>query len=265
MIRIHRNGLTAANPLQAATQPRDLPVVQKTDQMETWIKSLMEYGQPGALTLVAVFVLGMTAVVTCACNYALFAVVAGYSGSLSGEKRTKKALPGVLAFLAGAVISMAIMGTLFGYASSMMAATSGTWWKIVSGIICIVFGLWSMDFLPFKMPVPKIGKGEPKPGIIPAIIFGLTVGGISTAFNSCCNPVFPVILAASFIKGSALWGFLMLTSFALGYALPLSLGFAGIRWGLGKLSKPVGKIAKIVPYAGGIMLVVMGFYFLLTL
>jgi cytochrome c biogenesis protein CcdA len=233
--------------------------------MGGWIKSMMESGQPGVLTLLAVFFLGMTAVVTCACNYALFAVVAGYSGSLSSEERNKKALPGGIAFLAGAVISLALMGTLFGYAGGMMSSVSGSWWKIVTGIICIVFGLWSLDFLPFKIPALKFGKGASKPGILPAIIFGLTVGGISTAFNSCCNPVFPVILAASFINGSTLWGLLMLTIFALGYALPLALGFTGIRWGLGKLAGPVGKLAKIIPYIGGGILLIMGFYFLLTI
>jgi cytochrome c biogenesis protein CcdA len=230
--------------------------------MEAWIKSLMESGQPGVLMLIAVFLLGMTAVATCACNYALFAVVAGYSGSLSGEERNRKALPGGLAFLAGAVISMAVMGALFGYAGRMMSAASGTWWKIVTGIICVVFGLWSMDLLPFRMPAIKIGKGEHKPGILPAILFGLTVGGISTAFNSCCNPVFPVILAASFIKGSTLWGLTMLTAFALGYAFPLALGFTGIRWGLGSVT---GKFAKLIPYLGGGLMIIMGFYFLLTI
>jgi cytochrome c biogenesis protein CcdA len=233
--------------------------------METWIKSLMDSGQPGILTLIAVFFLGMIAVVTCACNYALFAVVAGYSGSFSGEDKNKAALPGGLAFLTGAVISMALMGALFGYAGRLMGETPGNWWKIVTGIICIVFGLWAMDFLPFRIPSIRIGKKNPKPGILPAIIFGLTVGGISTAFNSCCNPVFPVILAASFIKGSSFWGLLMLTVFALGYALPLALGFTGIRWGLGKLAGPAGKFSKIIPYVGGTILVVMGFYFLLTI
>ena len=233
--------------------------------METWIKHLMDSSQSGIITLIAVFFLGMTAVISCACNYALFAVVAGYSGSLSGKDKSKTAISGGISFLAGAVISMALMGALFGYAGRLMGASSGNWWKISTGLICIFFGLWAMDFLPFKIPALKVGKGQPKPGILPAIIFGLTVGGISTAFNSCCNPVFPVILAASFIKGSTILGLLMLTVFALGYAFPLALGFTGIRWGLGKLARPAGKLSKIIPYTGGSLLVLMGFYFLLTI
>lgn len=233
--------------------------------MDAWIRSLLDSGQSGILTLIAVFFLGMSAVVTCACNYALFAVVAGYSGSFSHNEKSKSAISGGIAFLAGAVISMALMGALFGYAGRLMGESSGNWWKISTGLICIFFGLWAIDFLPFRMPAIKAGKGKPKPGTLPAIIFGLTVGGISTAFNSCCNPVFPVILAASFIKGSTVWGLLLLTVFALGYAFPLALGFTGIRWGLGKLSGPAGKLSKIIPYVGGAILVLMGFYFLLTI
>jgi cytochrome c biogenesis protein CcdA len=233
--------------------------------MEAWIKSFLESGQSGFLVLVAVFFLGMSAVLTCACNYAIFAMVAGYSGTLSAEEKSKSALPGGIAFLAGAVISMALMGALFGYAGHLLSASSGNWWKIATGLICVFFGLWSMDFLPFKIPSIGVGKRKPKPGILPAIIFGLTVGGISTAFNSCCNPVFPVILAASFIKGSTIWGLMMLTLFALGYAFPLALGFTGIRWGLGKLAAPAGKLSRIIPFTGGIVLVVTGLYFLLTI
>lgn len=239
--------------------------VQRIETMIDWIKSLMDSGQPGVLALMAVFFLGISAVFTCACNYSLFAVVAGYSGSLSGEEKNKAALPGGIAFLAGAVISMALMGALFGYAGRLMGSASSTWWKIVTGVLCIVFGLWSMDFLPFKIPLLKIGKGNPKQGILPAVIFGLTVGGISTAFNSCCNPVFPVILAASFIKGSTVWGLLMLTVFALGYGLPLALGFTGIRWGLGRLSGATSRVSKAIPVVAGAILVIMGFYFLFTI
>jgi len=77
--------------------------------------------------------------------------------------------------------------------------------------------------------------------------------------------VFPVILAASFIKGSTVWGLLMLTVFASGYALPLALGFTGISWGLGKLAGPAGKLSKMIPAVGGALLILMGFYFLLTI
>ena len=104
-----------------------------------------------------------------------------------------------------------------------------------------------------------------KPGIFSAILFGLAIGGLSTAFNSCCNPIFPIILAASFVKGSMLWGLLMLTVFALGYALPLALGMVGLKLGLEKMSAGISKVGRAVQYTGGILLIIMGFYLLITI
>lgn len=233
--------------------------------MEEWIRTLLNSDQAGIITLIGAFFLGMLGLVTCACNYALFAVVAGYSASISKGEKPKSAIPSGIAFLVGTVISMAIIGIIVGFAGRMIGSSPSIWWKVISGILCIFFGLWSMDFLPFRIPAIKIGPGKIKPGILSALIFGLTVGGISIGLNSCCNPVFPIVLAATFIKGSTIWGLLLLVCFALGYSLPLTLGFTGINWGLGKLSGFVGKLSQIIPYVAGGILVLMGFYFLLTI
>lgn len=233
--------------------------------MESWIHSVINSGHSSISVLIAVFFLGMIGVVTCGCNYALFAVVAGYSGTLDSNGKTKNAIGSGLAFLMGSMLSMAVIGGIFGYAGGMVSASFGNYWKIAAGLICIFFGLFSLDILPFKLPAFKINAEKRKTGLLSAIIFGLTIGGVATAFNSCCNPIFPVILATSFVKGSMTWGLLTLSVFALGYALPLAAGMVGIRLGVGKLSSTVSRISKVVQYVAGILLVLMGFYFLLTI
>jgi cytochrome c-type biogenesis protein len=233
--------------------------------METWVHQVLNSGQAGITVLIALFFLGMIGVLTCGCNYAIFAVVAGYSGSQESGSKLKTVLGSGIAFLVGAIIAMAVIGALFGYAGDWIGTRFGNYWKIAAGIICIFFGLWSMDFLPFRLPSFSVKSENRKEGILPAIIFGLTVGGISTAFNTCCNPLFPIVLAASFVKGSALWGLTMLSVFALGYALPLAVAIVGVRLGVGKLSKTISGIGKTIQYAGGILLIAMGFYFLITL
>jgi cytochrome c-type biogenesis protein len=233
--------------------------------METWIHNVLNSGQGGISVLVALFFLGMIGVVTCGCNYAIFAVVAGYSGSQSSGAKTKTLVLTGIAFLLGAVLAMAAIGALFGYAGDLISNSFGNYWKIAAGLLCIFFGLYSMDFLPFSLPALKINKENQQPGVIPAILFGLIVGGLATAFNTCCNPLFPIILAASFVKGSAVWGLMMLSSFAFGYAFPLALGLVGVRLGVGKLSAAISAAGTAIKYAGGILLVLMGFYFLLTL
>jgi cytochrome c biogenesis protein CcdA len=232
--------------------------------MESWIQQVLGSGQAGIAVLPAVFLLGMIGVVTCGCNYAIFAMIAGYSGSLKTSGRTRSAIWSGITFLIGAVVSMAAIGALFGYAGGLVGDSFGTLWKIAAGLICVFFGLNSMNLLPFRVPSFSIKHEGLNTGILSAILFGLAVGGLSTAFNTCCNPIFPIILAASFVKGSTFWGLLMLSVFALGYAFPLALGMVGLKLGLEKVSGGMSKLGNVVKYTGGILLLVMGFYFLIT-
>jgi cytochrome c biogenesis protein CcdA len=160
---------------------------------------------------------------------------------------------------------MAVIGALFGYAGELISDSFGNYWKIAAGLIAILFGLYSMNLLPFNFPGISIKTSQTRQGIFSAILFGLAIGGLSTALNSCCNPIFPVILAASFVKGGALWGLMMLTAFALGYGLPLAAAIVGFGLGLGKISKTLSVVGTIITYIGGITLLVLGFYLLITI
>ena len=233
--------------------------------MNTWIIQVLSSDHATITVLIAVFVMGMISVVTCGCNFAIIGAVAGYSSASSADGKTRTAIVRGVGFLLGAIISMAIIGTLFGYAGQWINASFGNWWKIAAGLIAIFFGLYSMDLLPFKMPGISIKQGDTQQNIFSSILFGLAIGGMSSALNSCCNPLFPVILAASFVKGSAVWGLMMLTAFACGYGLPLAAMMVGLGVGVGKLSKTLTIVGTVVKYAGGIALVILGFYFLLTL
>ena len=233
--------------------------------MNTWITQVLSSEHATMTVLAAVFVMGMISVVTCGCNFAIIGVVAGYSGASSADGKTKNVIVRGLAFLAGGVIAMALIGTIFGYAGHWISASFGNWWKIAAGLIAIFFGLYSMDLLPFRMPGISIKPGDAKQTVFSAILFGLTIGGLSSALNSCCNPLFPVILAASFVKGSAVWGLMMLTTFAIGYGLPLAAMMVGLTLGVGKIAKTLAIVGTVVKYIGGIALVLLGFYFLLTL
>ena len=233
--------------------------------MNTWINQVLSSDHATITVLIAVFVMGMISVVTCGCNFAIIGAVAGYSSASSADGKTRTAIVRGVGFLLGAIISMAIIGTLYGYAGQWINASFGNWWKIAAGLIAIFFGLYSMDLLPFKMPGISIKQGDTQQNIFSSILFGLAIGGMSSALNSCCNPLFPVILAASFVKGSAVWGLMMLTAFACGYGLPLAAMMVGLGVGVGKLSKTLTIVGTVVKYAGGIALVILGFYFLLTL
>jgi len=233
--------------------------------MEVWISHAMNSGQAGIAALIAVFLLGLIGVVSCGCNFAIIGIVAGYTGTIGSTGKTKAIIWSGIFFLLGNMISMAIIGGIIGYASNLISNSFGVYWKIFAGFVMIFFGLYSLDLLPFKIPSISINTKNKNGSVASAMIFGLTVGGLATAFNTCCNPVFPIVLAATFVKGNVLWGILLLLAFALGYGLPLAAGMIGIGLGFGKISKTTTIIGKVIKYAGGIALLVIGFYFLFTI
>ncbi|MCX6243421.1 MAG: sulfite exporter TauE/SafE family protein [Bacteroidetes bacterium] len=232
--------------------------------METWIHQALGNEHASMMVLMAVFVMGILSVFTCACNFAIIGVVAGYSGASHASDKTRLVIWKGIAFLIGTIISMSLIGAMFGFAGKWISDSLGNYWKIAAGLIAILFGLYSMDLVPVRLPGITVKSGKSQKNTFTAILFGLAVGGLAAASNSCCNPFFPVILAASFVKGSAAWGFMMLVFFALGFGLPLAAMIFGISLGLGKISTTLSKVVSIAKYIGGIALVAFGFYLLLT-
>ena len=232
--------------------------------MNEWINLALSNEQASLYVLAAVLLLGMLSVFTCACNFAIIGGVAGYSGASQAAVKTRMMIWKGFAFLIGTIISMSVIGALFGFAGKWVSDSLGNYWKIAAGLISILIGLYSMELVPYKVPGISIKPGGSQQNYFTAIIFGLAVGGLSAACNSCCNPFFPVILAASFVKGSTMWGFIMLATFALGFGLPLAAMIIGISLGLGKISKSLSLVVNIVKYAGGTALVALGFYLLIS-
>ena len=233
--------------------------------MEAWIQQVLSSDQAGYTVLIAVFLFGIISVFTCACNFSIIAIVAGYSGTLGVSGKTKVIIGNSLLFLIGMLISMSVIGGIIGYASELISTSFGNYWKIAAGITAIFFGLFTMDLLPFKIPSINIRSPRHKSGILSSVIFGLTIGGLTLASGTCCNPVFPIILAVSFVKGSLIWGMLLLFVYALGYGVTFTAIMIGIGLGFGKTTRSYTKVGIVLKYVGGIILLVVGFYLLLTL
>lgn len=232
--------------------------------MQEWIYSILNSGELSFSVLIACFLLGVIGSVTSCCNLAIIGAVAGYSGSIGVTKGTRSVWISGISFLFGIIFSLSLVGAVMGYLSSMMSLNMGVWWKIAAGILSIFFGMLTLNILPFKIPSVSISR-KSQGGFLSSLFFGLAIGGITVACNSCCNPTFPIILGASFIKGSVLWGVLFLAIFGLGYGLPLAAAMIGIGIGIGKLTSVFNKISVWIKYIAGLILIIVGFYFLLTL
>jgi cytochrome c biogenesis protein CcdA len=209
--------------------------------------------------------LGVISVFTCACNFAVIGIVAGYTGALGASGKTKKVVLCTLFFLIGTVVAMSALGCIIGFASELISASSGNYWKIGAGSILILLGTYMLDVLPFKIPGISLNYQSKKSGIAGAVLFGFIVGSITSLGTLCCNPIFPIVAAASFVTGGTLWAFILLFTYALGFGATLAIAMLGVGLGVGKLSKWLSKSAVIIQYVGGVTLIIFGFYFILTI
>ncbi len=233
--------------------------------MEEWIKQVASSDATSLSVLPATLLLGFLASFTSCCTVPVIGAIAGYSGSLGGDGRKKAIWISALAFFIGTVVSLSLVGALTGLVSKAVIAGIGNYWKIAAGILTIFFGLSTLNWLPFKMPSVKFTTKEFGTGIFSALLFGLAIGGLSTACNACCNPLFPIVIGASFLKGGILWGALILAVFALGYSLPLAVAMVGIGLGMDKLSSVAKTLSVIMKYVAGFLLLGIGFYLLITI
>ncbi|MDR2970818.1 MAG: hypothetical protein LBU83_02645 [Bacteroidales bacterium] len=233
--------------------------------MQEWINSVINSEQAGLVALAAAFLLGIISVFTCACNFAVLGVIGGYTGTLSVTGKTKKVIVSSLFFLLGTVIALSAVGCLIGFASELVSASMGNYWKVGAGIIAIFFGIYTLDLLPFKIGSITPNFKSKRNDIAGAMLFGFVMGGATSLGSLCCNPIFSVVMGASFLKGSTLWGFAMLFFYSLGYGATIAAAMLGVGLGLGKISSVLSKFATGIKYVGGITLIVLGFYLIITI
>ena len=88
------------------------------------------------------------------------------------------------------------------------------------------------------------------------------VGGIVAASSLPCNPGIFIVIGAAILQGKVLWAILMLAMFAIGFSLPLGAVLLGIS--LSKVSLAARGADAAIRWIAGVVLVIAGFYFLLT-
>jgi len=232
--------------------------------MEIWIQDILNSQVTGIALLAVVFLLGIISVFTCACNFSVIAMLTAYSGTVAGSEKMKNVLLTGLYFLSGMLVSMSLLGGIIGFASEFIGNLMGTYWRIVAGLISLFFGLLTLDLLPFKLTMLETPKVSQKRSKYAAALFGLTIGGLSLACSSCCNPVFPIIMTVSFVKGSSVWGVMLLLSYAFGYGLTITTFTVLAGFGFGKVGHTFSKFNKYLKLVSGIIMIILGFYFILT-
>lgn len=229
--------------------------------MQSLIDSLLKSSELTFLMWPSIFLLGILTAVSSGCNIPILGAIAGYAGTSQSTKQRDTIIVAV-SFMAGLIISLAVIGIVINIAGQVVGKYFAYYGKIIVGIVAIIFGLLALNLIPIKLPGFARPKKEKYRGVFGSIIFGFALGGSSMTCNiACCSPILPLLLGVSFLQGSYIKGAFVMIVYAVGYSLPLAAILYGIS--LGKWSLPAGKFTTVARYLGGVLLLAVGFYFIL--
>ena len=233
--------------------------------MQQWIQHILSADQAGFAFFPAVFLLGILGSVTSCCALPVIGAVAGYAGSREAQNNRRELLLVGLFFMIGTIISLAAFGAITGFIGQVAGSTLGRYWQFIAGIIIVLFGLISLNLIHFNLPGFNLSQRALGQGIYSAMLYGLVLGGASTACSVGCNPLLPMAMGAAVLHGTTGMGALTFAIFALGFSLPLAAGLIGISFGLGKLQHTTQRLMPVIRVCAGVLLIGVGFYLLATI
>jgi cytochrome c biogenesis protein CcdA len=230
--------------------------------MLEYITNTLQQVASEPLGLVFALILGVVSAATSACcTLPALGVLVGYSGAQVNDNR-KMAVKTAMLFTLGTIVSLMIIGGIAGFVGQVAQNLLGRYWKVFAGIVAVFLGLAALNLLPFKVSLGKFEGVKSKMGKSGVVLAGLIVGGIVAVSSLPCNPGIFIVIGAAILQGKVLWAILMLAMFAVGFSLPLGAVLLGIS--LSKVSFAARGADAAIRWIAGVILIVAGFYFLIT-
>lgn len=159
-------------------------------------------------------------------------------------------------FILGMVLTHALLGLITGLGGQWVQKIFGRQWGLVLGPLLIVLGVIWPGWI--RVPLPAIPLRMKRA----AGMWGAFALGVPFAVAVCpfCTPALLILLGVATGIGSSLFGATLLTSFALGRAVPIILGAVAVGW-LETL-KVLSRSQKAFEIVGAILLILAGLYML---
>ena len=213
------------------------------------------------IALLFALILGVVSAATCVCcTLPAIGILVGYSGTRKDATRIE-AVKSSLFFTLGTIIALMIIGLVAGFVGQIAQSTLGRYWKLFAGIVAVLFGLATLNLFPIKISLGNLGKAQPMNKLGMALT-GLVLGGIIAVCSLPCNPGIFIVIGAAILQGQVIWSVLLMAMFAVGFSIPIGAILMGVS--LSSVSLKVKGIDTAIRFIAGIILVVAGFYFLVT-
>ncbi|HNR02732.1 MAG TPA: cytochrome c biogenesis protein CcdA [Anaerolineaceae bacterium] len=192
------------------------------------------------------------------CNVAMVPLIMGW---VAGERDLprRRAFWISLSFALGLAGTFTLLGVLASLLGGLLGGGTRIWYYIVA-VVCFLIGLQMLGALQYQLPawLQSPRQRVNARGLPGAFLLGLVSGLV---VSQCATPVLAVILTYVMAQQSGVvYGAALLFLYALGCGLPLVL--VGTFTGVLKNLRAFGKWSDTINKVSGVLLIVMGFYFM---
>lgn len=214
--------------------------------------------QPTSLVGYALIFLGGIITSIGPCNVAMVPLIIGYVGG-SHDLTRRRSFSISLVFTIGLAVTFTLLGVIASLLGGLIGGSTRIWYYLVA-FVCFVIGLQMLGVLKLSLPTWFGGLREKVQlkGLPGGFLLGLVSGLVA---SQCATPVLAAILTYVMAqKASLVYGAALLFIYALGRGVPIIL--AGTFAGLLKGFRAIGRWSEKLEKASGIIIVLVGFYFL---
>lgn len=185
-------------------------------------------------------------------------LIVGYVGG-SRELPRKRAFWISLVFSLGLAITFMLLGIAASLVGGLLGGSTRIWYYLVAAV-CFVIGLQMLGVLRMREPAwfGRLREKVTAKGLWGALLLGLVSGLVA---SQCGTPVLAVILTYVMAEQPSLvYGAALLFIYALGRGVPIIL--AGTFTGALKDLRGLGRWSGTIEKVSGVILLLVGFYFL---
>ena len=204
----------------------------------------------GSLWALAVTVLaGIMASAVCPCTVPVGIGMAGVVGSSATENRRDGFLV-ALAFFAGIVVNLAILGTVAGRMGAILTESFGRYWALGMATVSLIAAV--VAFRGPRLRVKKLASLR-RPGLAGTFLYGFIF-----SLGTSAAPLL-LLLTVAAAQARPEYGFLLALAFGIGRGLPFLLAglFAGVLMRFTRL----GLWSRVIQVVSGCALIFVSIYY----
>ena len=211
--------------------------------------------------LLAMLLGALSAATSACCTLPVVGVLIGYSGAQENVS-SRLVFKQVLFFILGTILALIIIGGVAGLVGQVANIMLGRYWKVFAGVALIFFGLATLKILPFQIASGQFDSIANRLGMSGVMLTGFVLGGLIAATSLCCSPAIFAVIGVAVLQREIFQAALLLGMYALGFSLPLGAIVLGVS--LGKARFLPNNADIIIRWIAGGILLIVGFYFLMT-